>query len=479
MDPGVSRGTIPVAVGLLALTLSCSGRPERRAPGSGPAAGARGSGARRMAEPLEAITRRLDPTRNMFINSSRAEYLRAGIAKRPGQRMSLLPLVADELLKAGRTEEAIGTAQSLLHPSSADAIEAPPAVETHEFLGLAYMRLGEQENCVAHHGIDSCLVPIRGSGRHTLPRGSRGAIEEFSRVLEERPDDLGARWLMNIAYMTLGEYPDKVPRRWLIPPATFAAEHDIQRFYDVAPKLGLSISGHAGGAIMEDFDGDGFLDVMFSSMGVRDPLRYFHNDGDGTFSDRTEAAGLTGEVGGLNIVHADYDNDGHPDVLILRGGWMKIGGRYPNSLLRNNGDNTFEDVTEEAGILSFPPPQTGAWGDYDNDGWIDLFIGNESTPDDPHPCELYRNNRDGTFSDRSIELGDADFGYVKGVAWGDFNNDGRQDLHISVLGGDNHLFRNDGRRPRPGPHGEEWRRCGPGRRWSGSAARGRVCARAL
>src|SRR3989442_3500262 len=374
MDPGVSRGTIPVAVGLLALPPSCGGRPERRAPGSGPAAGARGSGAGRRAERLETITGRRDPTRNMFINSSRAEYLRAGIAKRPGQRMSLLPLVADELLKAGRTEEAIATAQSLLHPSSADAIEAPPAVETHEFLGLAYMRLGEQENCVAHHGIDSCLVPIRGSGLHTLPRGARGAIEEFSRLLEEQPGNLGARWLMNIAYMTLGEYPDKVPRKWLIPPSTFASEYDIKRFYDVAPKLGLSISGHAGGAILEDFDGDGLLDIMFSSMGVRDQLRYFHNDGDGSFSDRTEAAGLTGELCGLDNPHAHYHHERQPGVPVPPGGWMRTRGRYPNSLLHNNGDGTFEDFTEEARILSFHPTQTGAWGGYDNDGFVDLFI---------------------------------------------------------------------------------------------------------
>src|SRR5437867_8157604 len=455
MISAAPRGTIPAAVGLLALAFACTGRPERPA-GSSPAGGGRGSGARRMAERLEKITRGLDPTKNMFINSTRADYLKTGIAKMPGQRMSLLPLVADELLKAGRTEEAIAIAQSLLHPAPADAVEAPSPAQSHEFLGLAFMRLGEQENCVAHHGIDSCLMPIRGSGLHTLPRGSRGAIEEFSRLLEEQPDNLGARWLMNIAYMTLGEYPDKVPRKWLIPPSTFASEYDIKRFYDVAPKLGLSISGHAGGAILEDFDGDGFLDIMFSSMGVRDQLRYFHNDGDGSFSDRTEAAGLTGELGGLNIVHADYDNDGHPDVLVLRGGWMKTGGRYPNSLLHNNGDGTFEDVTEEAGILSLHPTQTGAWGDYDNDGFVDLFIGNESMPGDPNPSELFHNNRDGTFGDRSIELGNTDFGYVKGVAWGDYNNDGRQDLYISILGGENRLLRNDGRRPRPGPHGEEW-----------------------
>src|SRR5882672_2499885 len=141
MSSAVPRGTIPAAVGLLVVAFACTGRPEQPAAGTSPAGGGRGSGARRMAERLESITRGLDPTKNMFINSTRADYLKAGIAQRPGQRMSLLPLVADELLKAGRTEEAIATAQALLHPSAADAVEAPSSAQSHEFLGLAYMRL--------------------------------------------------------------------------------------------------------------------------------------------------------------------------------------------------------------------------------------------------------------------------------------------------------------------------------------------------
>ena len=455
--PGLSRAAIAaLAAAALAFVLPGCGGGREPSKASDTAAAGPGAGTRRMAARLEQITRDLDPARNIFLNTQRAAALRAGIERTPSQKMVLEPLLADELLKAGRTEEAIAIGQSLLHPDAHDAVEAPPAADTHKFLGLCFMRLGEQENCVAHHGIDSCLVPIKGTGLHTVTRGSRSAIREFTAVLETRPDDLGARWLMNIATMTLGDYPDKVPAKWRIPPKVFASEYDIKRFYDIAPGLGLAIQGHAGGAILDDFDGDGFLDVMFSSMGVRDQMRYFRNNGDGTFTDRTEAAGLLGETGGLNIIHADYDNDGDPDVFVLRGGWMKQGGRYPNSLLRNNGDGTFEDVTEEAGVLSFHPTQTGAWGDYDNDGRLDLFIGNEAMEGDPNPSELYHNNGDGTFTDRSIELGNTDFGYVKGVAWGDFNNDGRQDLYVSILGRDNLLFQNDGRRAKPGPRGEVW-----------------------
>src|SRR6266704_356930 len=106
--------------GVLILLAGCRGTPERSAAGSGNA---------RMARRLVEITRGLDPAKNIFLNTKRAAALKAGIEKTPSQRMSLLPLLADELLKAGRTEEAIAIGQSLLHPDPHDAIEAPPAVQ--------------------------------------------------------------------------------------------------------------------------------------------------------------------------------------------------------------------------------------------------------------------------------------------------------------------------------------------------------------
>jgi hypothetical protein len=257
--------------------------------------------------------------------------------------------------------------------------------------------------------------------------------------------------------MQLGTYPQSVPAKWLIPEELFRSEYEIGDFPDVAPQAGVDAVGHAGGVILEDFDGDGFLDLMISSSGPMDQLRFFHNNGDGTFADRTAEAGLLGEVGGLNIVLTDYNNDGHPDVLVLRGGWLRKFGEYPMSLLRNNGNGTFDDVTEEAGLLSLHPTQTAAWADYDNDGWLDLFVGVESTPDNPHVSQLFHNNGDGTFTEVAQPNGLADLGFVKGVAWGDFNNDGRPDLYISTLDGPNRLFRNDGPRDPQHPRAEEWR----------------------
>ena len=103
-----------------------------------------------------------------------------------------------------------------------------------------------------------------------------------------------------------------------------------------------------------------------------------------------------------------------------------------------------------AGVLSFHPTQTAVWFDLDGDGWLDLFIGNETVQGGAasHPCELYRNNRDGTFTEMAQAAGVAVRAYVKGVASADYNNDGRPDLYLSILGRPNRLFRNDG--PAPG-----------------------------
>jgi hypothetical protein len=412
-----------------------------------------------MAARLAEITRGLTPKQNPYLNTARAAILSQGLRRAESipERMSIMPMLANEVLNAGRTQEAIDLIQPLLNPEPAIGKYAPRAADTRSFLGLCSMRLGTQDNCLEHAGAESCIVPVGPGGIYAVQRGPRSAIEQFSAVLRDRPDDLTARWLMNLAYMSLGEYPAKVPPRWLIPPEVFAPEYDLGRFVNVAPRAGVAFKGHAGGAVMEDFDGDGLLDIATSSMGLDDPLHVLHNNGDGTFADRTKEAGLEGELGGLNLVQADYDNDGHPDLLVLRGGWMREGGHFPVSLLRNNGDGTFEDVTEEAGLLSPRPTQTAGFADYDGDGYLDLFIGRESLPNDRNPSELYHNNGDGTFTERSADLGDPDLGYVKGVAWGDYDNDGRPDLYVSVLNGDNRLYHNDGRRDPPGPDGEDWR----------------------
>ena len=410
---------------------------------------------RRMAERLKEIAGNADPALHIYVNAKRVEYFRSQVehlratttANDPQGKDLLLKTrftLANELLRAGQFEEAVKSFRQL----QAETVGKPQIQHILQvLLGLSYLRLGEQENCIIHHNIESCLLPIRGAGVHQIERGSRAAIEEFLGVLQRNPDDLSARWLLNIAYMTLGEHPDKVPQDYLMAAEVFASDYDIKRFRDVAPQLGLDVVGLSGGAIMEDFDGDGYLDIVASSWGLRDQIRYFHNRGDGTFADNTQEAGLVGIVGGLNTRLTDYDNNGYADILVLRGAWLGPLGRYPNSLLHNQGNGTFIDATEEAGLLTLHPTQTAAWGDFDNDGWVDLFVGNESIGTEIHPCELFRNKTDGTFTDVAKEVGVAVIGYVKGVAWGDYNNDGRLDLYIARIAQEeaNLLYRNEGK----------------------------------
>ncbi|HLJ91010.1 MAG TPA: CRTAC1 family protein, partial [Candidatus Angelobacter sp.] len=249
------------------------------------------------------------------------------------------------------------------------------------------------------------------------------------------PDGLEQKWLLNLACMAVGKYPHAVPSKHLIPLAPFGSEPKMGRFEDVAPMLGIDKFGMSGSVVMDDFDNDGFLDLIVSSWDPCAPLRYFHNGGDGTFSDRTEEAGLSSQLGGLNLMQTDYNNDGWLDLYILRGAWESP---MRHSLLRNNGNGTFTDVTYEAG-LAFPATSSGTavWFDFDNDGLLDLFVGNEYSP-----SQLFHNNGDGTFTDIAHLAGVNRIAFTKGVTAGDFNNDGFPDLYVSNYGSENFLYQN-------------------------------------
>jgi len=405
---------------------------------------------RQMGELLQSIIRNIDPLKNQFATRERIAFFSQALTveKRPLDILNLQTQLAIDYLTAGRTADALDAfnkIEQLLkqNPSAADS--------RHRALLRLYqiachLWQGEKDNCLARHNPEACLFPVPPGGVQQNQAATRKAMELLTKHLTLSSHDLRAIWLLNIAAMRVGDYPGKVPEAWRLDPEFFASEYDIKVFPDVAGPAGLDVDDLAGGSVMEDFDGDGLLDVMASSWDVRGQLRLFRNNGDGTFAERTREAGLVGEVGGLNLVQADYNNDGHADVLVLRGAWLGEAGRYPNSLLRNNGDGTFADVTKEAGLLSFHPTQTAVWFDYNSDGWLDLFIGNESYGPAIHECELFRNNGNGTFTECAKDAGVAVTAFVKGVISGDFNRDGRPDLYVSIRGGANKLFRNDGPR---------------------------------
>lgn len=400
-----------------------------------------------MVKRLEELSENVNPRTNEYANVKRLAYYRSlPEPERPDRNIQYHARIAQELLYSGQTEEAIAKFKTIKETLENRDLNAPQSfVSTiEELLAISYIRLGEQQNCLLNHSSSSCLIPIEGEGVHQLTEGSDKAIEAYTEILEKRPDDMASRWLLNVAYMTLGQYPEEVPEKWLIPRNVFDSEYEIGRFHDIAPGLGLADMGLSGGSITEDFNNDGHIDIMASSWGLQDQLQYYQNNGDGTFTKKTKEAGLTGITGGLNLIHGDFDNDGYADVFVLRGAWLANDGEHPNSLLHNNGDGTFSDVTESAGLLSEHPTQTAAWGDYNNDGWLDLYIGNETTRNSFHPSELYKNNKDGTFTNVAEEVGIGTTGFIKGVVWGDYDNDGLQDLYVSRLGDTNLLFHNDG-----------------------------------
>ncbi len=316
-------------------------------------------------------------------------------------------------------------------------------------LGIAYMRLAETENCCARNSADNCIIPIQGGGLHTEERGARGAIQYLNELFQTADPgslmQLDAQWLLNIAHMTLGEYPRLVPMEYLIPESAFKSKVSFPKFTNISIDLGLDTFSLAGGVVCDDIDNDGYLDLVVSTWDEAEPIRYWHNQGDGSFTDETAGSGLEGILGGFNLLQADYNNDGHVDILALRGAWLFEKGQQPNSLLRNNGDGSFTDVTFDAGLGEVHyPTQTASWADYDLDGNVDLYVGNESTPKFAAPSQLFRNNGDGTFTDVAEEAGVQDNRFTKSVIWGDYDGDRYPDLYVSNLSQPNRLYRNNG-----------------------------------
>ncbi len=442
-----ARHTRVVLALVMWVALGCaaeSRKPEK-------ATGAR-TGTQRMADTLAVMNAQntANPEGNIFLNRERADELQELIARLSGtEALNKRHWMAEERLKAGQTREAIDELETLLTDAQVSRDTITPRLKpVFDLLAIAYLRLGEQENCLTNPAANVCILPLKGAAQHKLQEGARGAIARYTQLLQRYPDDRSSQWLLNMAYLAIGGYPDSIPKRYLIPNLAPRANDPFPLFPNIATQVGLAVTGLAGGLSVDDFDRDGYLDLFITSWGITEPIHLFLADGRGGYVDQTAKSGLDGIVGGLNTVNADYDNDGDVDILVLRGAWLGEAGKYPKSLLRNRGDGTFEDVTFASGLLSFHPTQTASWADFNLDGHVDLFIGNESYANSlggpSHRSELWLNNRNGTFSEISAKVGINLDEFVKGVVWGDVNNDGLPDLFASVLYGRNKLFMNRG-----------------------------------
>jgi hypothetical protein len=234
------------------------------------------------------------------------------------------------------------------------------------------------------------------------------------------------------------------------------------------------VESMSGGVAIIDYDRDGWPDIYFTNAqsvemalaGRKARSALYHNNHDGTFTDVTDKAGVANPCWAMGAVVGDYNNDGWPDLLVTCFGGVV--------LYRNNGDGTFTDVTKAAGLSSDTGWATGAaFGDYDKDGFVDLFVAHYVALDlsdlpsfgsaktckyhgidvqcgprglKGSPDNLYHNNHDGTFTDVSKQAGVDDPHHLFGLTavWSDFNNDGNLDLFVANDGQPNFLYQNDG-----------------------------------
>ncbi len=365
------------------------------------------------------------------------------------RRVRVLMQLSDEQLEAGDVELAIDTLKQALELGTQVGLEENLPLKIHRQLGLAYLRLAENRNCVERHNRDCCIFPLSGGAIHSVREPAEEARREYELVLSETPGNLESRWLLNIAAMALGEYPDSVPEAFRLPPGAFASEASAPRFRDVSEKAGVDGFNLAGGVAVEDYDGDGLFDILTSTCDPLGSLIYYRNRGDGTFADLSDATHASEQLGGLNLIAGDVDDDGDPDALVLRGAWLLDDGRIRKSLLRNDRGERFTDVTRAAGLAEPAyPTQAGAFGDYDGDGWLDVYVVSESRIEgEPtatnFPSQLFKNRGDGTFAEIAAAAGVTNDRYGKAVAAGDYDEDGDLDLFVSNIG-KKRLYRNRG-----------------------------------
>ena len=320
----------------------------------------------------------------------------------------------------------------------------PNHIDAHFQLGLAQFRLGEidkateqfeylVQNYRRHFGASYYLGVLH------LRRGNHvAAISNLSGALQIKPRDPEALWNLWTAFSKVGGYPEDLEDELKIKVLQPQIPNPPVKLTNIAAELGVDKVDGGRGSAWGDYDNDGDLDIF--AVGAYVPHALYRNNGDGTFTNVATQAGVADPRGGWGSLFADYDNDGDLDLYVTRGGWS---GAAENTLYRNNGDSTFADVTKEAGVQDPQSSFCATFGDYDNDGYLDLYIA-DGVIGDGGANVLYHNNGDGTFTNMALQAGVANRGRSLGVVFGDYDKDGHLDLHLVNFGQSNVLYHNNG-----------------------------------
>lgn len=219
-----------------------------------------------------------------------------------GQKITMLFKSGIEWLNAGNYELSISKLSEIFELIKRENLQIAPEsfYKIKEVLGVAYLRKAEIENCVQNHNEYSCLMPIDKAGQHQLRDGGERAVNIFRELLQSPTPTRQTQWLYNLAHMTLGSHPDEVEAKFLLNLEMFASDVSFPRFKEIGMAAGVGVNDISGSIVMEDFNNDNYLDLMVSSYGLDDQLRYFQNDKKGSFTELTASAGLTGLWSGLN-----------------------------------------------------------------------------------------------------------------------------------------------------------------------------------
>jgi hypothetical protein len=229
-----------------------------------------------MVKTLDSLNSIADPNTNYYLSGRRAAQMleKSHNYTNPIDIINWETKYCFELLNAGNVDDCIKTLTAMINKYPGGGEKALADVnfkKVFDLMAVAYLRLGENDNCIANHNSASCIVPIQSKAFHKNTKGSLTAIEFYTQILRVYPKDYQSKWLLNIAYMTLGKYPAEVPKEHLI---DFAALDEkvsgFVPFENLAIELGVDVNGLAGSAIIEDFNNDGYMDIFCSSYGLTD-----------------------------------------------------------------------------------------------------------------------------------------------------------------------------------------------------------------